>query len=449
MVQSAVSGFPHVFESLRRDWPPAERPVTDGYQRRGLADTRLADALQLSGDGGPGSSAVVVAADGDGLLAAPVVRIEDRWLRARAGDGASEAIAARLRSGPSKDGAFAWQATSTPAAVAGERPIGVDQTNASVVVGERIIVKWLERPGSGAERGVLASTHLAEVGFHEAPTPHGWLSWRPPTGPPVVLARADEFLPDAADGWQWCIDRALEHAGHDDGCSGGCGTEAGATLGRLVARLHLALSHPSRWIQAPADVADRATVAGWQSAAGVRLEEALGWVATADTTIDPGALRGPMVAAIAELGPIERTAIQPIHGDLHVGQILHRPAGMVVIDFDGNPILDAAARDDRQPAARDVAQLTCSLEHIGRVVDRRTDGRHRPALAGWVATARSGFLAAYREDLAAGGRPELFDPRLLRPFEVEQECRELLYAARYLPDWRYAPLRTLEGWFAT
>jgi hypothetical protein len=41
----------------------------------------------------------------------------------------------------------------------------------------------------------------------------------------------------------------------------------------------------------------------------------------------------------------------------------------------------------------------------------------------------------------------IFDPRLLRPFEVEQECRELLYAARFLPRWRYAAMGVLRSWF--
>ena len=37
------------------------------------------------------------------------------------------------------------------------------------------------------------------------------------------------------------------------------------------------------------------------------------------------------------------------------------------------------------------------------------------------------------------------DPALLAAFEVEQECRELVYAARFLPRWRYAPLATLRA----
>ena len=30
-------------------------------------------------------------------------------------------------------------------------------------------------------------------------------------------------------------------------------------------------------------------------------------------------------------------ATQPVHGDLHVGQVLEWSGGLAVIDFDGNP----------------------------------------------------------------------------------------------------------------
>jgi maltokinase len=41
----------------------------------------------------------------------------------------------------------------------------------------------------------------------------------------------------------------------------------------------------------------------------------------------------------------------------------------------------------------------------------------------------------------------LANPVLLAAFEAEQECRELVYAARFLPRWRYAPMATLRARF--
>jgi maltokinase len=57
----------------------------------------------------------------------------------------------------------------------------------------------------------------------------------------------------------------------------------------------------------------------------------------------------------------------------------------------------------------------------------------------WIADAQAGFLAAYANRLASADARELLDRSLLLPFMVQQECREYIYAARYLPHWRYVP----------
>ena len=126
-------------------------------------------------------------------------------------------------------------------------------------------------------------------------------------------------------------------------------------------------------------------------------------------------------------------AVQPVHGDLHVGQVLEWPGGLAVIDFDGNPTLSEAANAIRQPRERDIAQMLTSLDHVGRVVEERGGGDR----SAWIAEARAGFLAAIGP----------VDEALLAAFEVEQECRELVYADRFLPRWRYAPMATLRARF--
>ena len=128
-----------------------------------------------------------------------------------------------------------------------------------------------------------------------------------------------------------------------------------------------------------------------------------------------------------------------MHGDLHVGQVLRWDGGYAVSDFDGNPVLTAAERAPPQPPARDVAGMLRSLDHVGRIVDRRTERRHHDQVAAWIAAARASVPRGVHRRLASAGRSELFDARLLHPFEVEQECRELVYAARHLPRWTYVP----------
>jgi maltokinase len=133
------------------------------------------------------------------------------------------------------------------------------------------------------------------------------------------------------------------------------------------------------------------------------------------------------------------TLLTRVHGDLHVGQVLRWDGGYAVSDFDGNPVLPAAERDLPQPPARDVAGMLRAIDHVGRIVDRRTEHTEADRVRTWAASARQDFLAVYRTTTQGCGHGGLLDDGLLPAFEVEQECRELVYAARHLPQWTYVP----------
>ena len=154
--------------------------------------------------------------------------------------------------------------------------------------------------------------------------------------------------------------------------------------------------------------------------------------------------RGEVEARLGPLGACAGTPTLLVHGDLHIGQILRagEPSRYYVIDFDGNPTQSIAEALQRQPAARDVAGMLASLDHVGRVVLHRTDGLDEAArnrVLDWIEEAQDAFLAAYTEAIRVGGHPDLLDRSLLEAMQVQQECREYAYAARYLPHWRYVP----------
>jgi maltokinase len=294
--------------------------------------------------------------------------------------------------------------------------------------------------GPGPSRATVLLAHLDAVGFREIPTPLGALAWRSPAGHDLTIAQGDAFLTDARDGWEWCVERLERHVAHDPGlCPAGCDPRIGARLGELVGRLHAALATPSAVIPDPAAVADHETVAGWVEGARRTLDEALALDSAAAEPDRRGLLAAIEPAMRAELDrlPLDRPiSVQPVHGDLHVGQVLEWSGGLAVIDFHGNPALGDSGNALRQPLARDIAQMLSSLDHVGRVVDARTAGRERAVIDEWIERTRRHFLGALET------AP---DPKLLAAFEVEQECRELVYAARFLPRWRYAPLATLRA----
>lgn len=299
----------------------------------------------------------------------------------------------------------------------GERPITVDQTNRSVVVGERVVVKWMRTPGADRSPRLLA--HLAEAGFTRMPTPHAALF----RGADLV-ALVTRFLPGALDGWDWAVDALLEGD-----------ADFGAEVGELAAELHAALATPTSVIPSP--VTTTAGSADWQTAVAEAVE------AAGDEWIRSIA---PRLAADLMSPARDRPApALTLHGDLHIGQILRWRLGLAVTDFDGHP----TAADRPEPPARDIAQLRTSILHVAEIANKRTGGREPDRFRAWGRKTADDLLAAYEDALARRRLSHLFDRELLHPFEVEQECRELVYAARFLPRWQYAPMGVLRSWYAT
>jgi maltokinase len=390
---------------LRATLPPSPGPgaAAAGYRPTDLATLDVVGAVRLT-DRLAVALATDAAADDGSFAVLPVVADGGRWRAAAAGDGLSAFVA------------------GVP--LASERPIDVDQTNASVVVGERTIVKWFRRVGPGPSRAQTLVAHLDAVGFAGIPAPLGSLIWRSPAGVELTLAQGDGFLPAATDGWDWCVEsveRELDPS-------------IGTRIGRLTADLHAALRTPSPVIEQPIEQADAEGIAARRHAAVDVLESALS-LTDGEAGIELRGFAPAMRRALDSLptdGPIQ---VQPIHGDFHVGQILEWSGGLAVIDFDGNPMLGSEGNAIRQRVERDVAQMLVSLDLVGRVVKRRVNNERHAAVDRWIAEARALFLRAI----------EPVDGRLLPAFEIEQLCRELVYAARFLPRWRYAPMAALRA----
>jgi maltokinase len=307
-----------------------------------------------------------------------------------------------------------------------ERAIDVDQSNESVVVGGRAVVKLFVRTSPGPQPAADLPAHLTQAGFGEMPTSIGALTWRG-TGRDALVATAAAYLPGAVDGWDWFP--ALVETGLDDGALGDA-VGAAAEVGSVVGRLHAALATPSGVFPEPVGTAD---AVAWLPRARATLHEAL------EVTEGPEgdrlrSLAGSAGEVIDTLGGAGTTPVMRIHGDLHVGQILRWEGGLAVSDFDGNPLAPPAERVAPDSPARDVAAMARAIDHVGRVVQRRRPDRTADVVA-WIVDARAAFLDAYRANAPAG----LFDERLLTPLEVAQEAHEYVYAARYLPRWRYVP----------
>ncbi|MGW4928672.1 hypothetical protein ACWEOH_05910 [Agromyces sp. NPDC004153] len=348
----------------------------------------------------------VLSVDADGR-----VLVEGR--RPEAGDGVARAIARLV--------------VDDVAADAPERGIAVDQTNTSVIVDGRLVVKLVGRWAAADRAGDLLE-RLADAGSDDVARLHGRVGWRHPLLGDGTLAIVTEYLPGAEDGWTWAVDDVVA------ALQGGSDPDWPALLGARVARIHDVLGADAVASGADAPAARRA-----------RADAALAGAVEAAEGATGARLRNRRAALERGIRSLDDTAPGlefPIHGDLHVGQVLASPDDTApdgrrytVIDFDGDPQLDAADRERADAAARDVAHLLVSLDLVAAVAQKRLRRADAAAWA-WADRARSDLLGAYRAELA---RTDLFDAALLPGFEAEQLAAELHYADRFLPAWRYAP----------
>ena len=301
---------------------------------------------------------------------------------------------------------------------AGERPIGLDQSNTSYVVGEQLVVKLYRRIWPGVHPEVELGRYLTETARLDCvPAYAGSVHWRD-----HAVALVQEYVP-GADGWAWGADAVI----------GGDVADI-ARLGAESARLHAALrAHGTR----TATAADRH---GWRTQAEAQLERAL-QIVPASVAAE---LRDHRPRILAELAALERpdaaVVLQRVHGDFHIGQVLRTDAGrLVVVDLEGEPTKPVAERSRPGPALRDVAAMLRSFDHIGRYVEHDRRPGETAAIEDWIARARAAFLDGYGP----------VDAGLLRALEVEKETYEFIYAAAFLPDWMYAPVAGMRWLMAT
>jgi trehalose synthase-fused probable maltokinase len=371
---------------------------------------------------------------------------DDRYLAPLAGDaeagygdGAWRSMVAAMAAGAELHGRRGrLRCEATPAlaellpspveavAVLDERRLGVEQTNTSVVLGERLILKLMRRLEPGTDPDVEVGRFLGEVGFDETPALAGSATYLPADGEPAGAAILQAYVAARGDAWTVLLGQLRDEP---DGA-----TRAAGEIGALTRRLHGALASRPDNPDFPARRATGAETAGWRAAgeaqlaaaiAAVRGDERRRLVAVAD------AVRARFADAFGRA--TDAAGVSRIHGDYHLGQLLAAASGYLVIDFEGEPARPLAERRAPSSPLRDVAGMLRSLDYAARTAQR---AGHAPEA--WLPGARAAFLAGY-----GGIGPS--DGALLEAFELEKACYEIRYEANNRPAWLWLPLAAVEG----
>lgn len=312
----------------------------------------------------------------------------------------------------------------------GERDLGMDQSNTTIVLGERAALKVYRRLEPGRHPEIeLGEALSARAGFTGVPTHAGSIVHVSERGERTAIAILQEFIPDAEDGWEAICGRLARAVDVE------AATDEVVEVARIVAALHVTLARELGTTRATAE-----EQAGWRLAAERQLERALSLVG-AEPGVELAAMAPRIHLELAALEHLPAPLLCRTHGDLHYAQVLRSPRGLHVVDFEGEPTRTIYERARPASPMRDVACMVLSLDHIGRTVQGRRHGRSGPEIdiERWIDRAIDRFTTTYSAELAAAGTELEFDAPLLRAFMFEKETYEYVYAARMLPSWLYAP----------
>ncbi len=336
-----------------------------------------------------------------------------------------------------------------------ERSLGADQSNTSVVVGERVLLKAFRRLEAGLNPELELVAFLGdEAGFAAVAPLAGFADMVSATAGTSTVAVAQAFIANGADAYETIAESLTDWLLAPGQVSVEFATEVAADLGALTAGLHAALGDAPGIPDFEPRSATRDELRAWAHDARRQLVRAV------DVTPDEaGRTLHDLAARIAaELTVFEALSTTPlltrVHGDYHLGQVLVAPDGYRIVDFEGEPLRPLEERRAHGSPLRDVASMLRSLDHVGRSAARRAVTRNGGRLEapgldldGWLRRSRERFLHAYRAGLREAGSPIVVDPALIRAFEVEKECYELIYASTYLRSWLWAPTEGMRGLF--
>src|SRR4051812_3093301 len=329
------------------------------------------------------------------------------------------------------DLAFRWAGGAEGGDPVDGRPVGVEQSNTSIVFGDELIMKAFRKVEPGVNPELELLRFLSARGFPHIATLAGWYEVE---GRHIsaTLGILQEFLVGARDGWELTLDELVSDP---EGL-----LDRVESLGTVIGELHSALgSDNSNPDFAPVEPSSEALSILY---------------ADVDEQIERVFLELPETEATAPLrgrgqDVRERLALLShatvggrvirTHGDLHLGQTMLSDRGWVVLDFEGEPARPLPERRLKRSPLRDVAGMLRSFSYVVAGA-RLLRGQEAPA--DWEERARERFLSGYREAVDGSLLPpgQQAIEQLLAVFELEKAVYELRYELNNRPDWVAIPV---------
>jgi maltose alpha-D-glucosyltransferase / alpha-amylase len=361
-----------------------------------------------------------------------------------------------------------------------------EQSNSSVIYGERLILKFFRRLEQGENPDLEIGRFLTErAGFPHVPKIGGYLEYRVEQGLPATQGILQEFVTNQGDAWRYVVRTLSAFYERVEGVEAMGASMAEnlpefggepmtrvlaeiGLLGRRTAELHLALfSEADDPAFAPeaftmefqssmkasfADLASRtlrllrARVASVPAEYKLKSEEIAQREQEITRRFDT-ALSNPMEAMRIR-----------IHGDYHLGQVLYTGSDFVIIDFEGEPARPLAERRLKQSALQDVAGMLRSFQYAafaplltplaGAAISPSRIAKMSRWAEAWSRCAANRFLGQYYETSGTAcylPTDSRVRAKLLEMYLLAKAIYELGYELNNRPTWVGIPLEGISA----
>jgi trehalose synthase-fused probable maltokinase len=334
------------------------------------------------------------------------------------------------------------------------RWLSTEQSNSSVIVGGRIVMKLVRRLQAGTHPEAEMCRFLTRAGYRNSSPLLAEIVQTDPEGAARSMLILEGFIANDGDTWTHAIDclRASSEQG------GERLNQMSNVIGKRLGELHVALSEREGDAAFAAQAATPEDIEAWRKGAITQLESALDIMAGRNGATPPD---DPLARRMAQdrekiieamrQAPIAGTdALKTrVHGDFHLGQILWADGDVYIIDFEGEPARPIDSRRIKSSPLRDVAGLLRSISYAAAFAARQDDGDdavpNEATLEALRRDAEEAFSKAYSEAVAsdvftgASGK----EVSLLNLFLVEKAAYEVCYEAANRPEWIAIPSRGL------
>jgi maltose alpha-D-glucosyltransferase/alpha-amylase len=368
-----------------------------------------------------------------------------------------------------------------------------EQSNTSVVYGDRFILKLVRRLAEGTNPELEIGRFLTEkTSLAHVPPLAGFVEYRRHRGEPITLVILQGLVQNQGDAWRYTLDELARYvervlAAHPEAKEAvppaknllelaaeeppglasefvGLYLESARLIGQRSAELHTALaSAPDEPDFAPEPFSpfyQRSLCQSMRRLAG----QVFGLLRVRFSHI-PEAVRDQAQQVLDLEGAISKRLQQILdlkpsgmrircHGDYHLGQVLYTGQDFVIIDFEGEPARPLSERRIKRSALYDVAGMLRSFHYAAysALLDPGPSGPVRPEdiptlepwARFWHCWVSAAFLKAY---LAEAGQASFLPQSgeelqvLLDAYLLEKAIYEVGYELNNRPEWVRIPLQ--------